>query len=183
MISIINNPDFVLAYFKQENYEALLRSGINKRDLEKQGILILLDELGYGNLHIDYKTSGQPYFEAKSELFLSISHSKGWFAVMVGRKPVGIDVQVYSERLKAGQDYFRNDREIEFSEDETALHLMWCAKEVFYKWKEGKVQDLKEEVSLLKIEKETLLVDFEKTAYSLKYQLIEDAFLVFMNEA
>ena len=182
MISIINNPDFVLAYFKQENYEDLLRSRINKRDLEKRGVQNLLDELGYGNLQINYKTNGQPFFEAKPELFVSISHSKGWFAVMVATKPVGIDIQVYSERLKAGQDYFRNDREVQFSEDETALHLMWCAKEAFYKWKEGEIADLKEEVSLLMVEEERLLVGFNKREYSLNYQLIEDAFLVFMNE-
>ncbi|MNU93353.1 4'-phosphopantetheinyl transferase sfp [compost metagenome] len=182
MISIINNPDFVLAYFKQENYEELLKNGINKRDLEKQGVQKLLNELGYGDLQISYKSTGQPYFEAKPDSFLSISHSKGWFAVILASKPVGIDVQVYSERLKAGQDYFRNDKEALFSEDETALHLMWCAKEAFYKWKEGEVVDLKEDVSLLKIEEENLLVDFEKTEYLLKYKLIEDAFLVFVSE-
>lgn len=182
MISIINNPDFVLAYFKLENYEELLRGGTNKRDLEKQEIRKLLSELGYGNLQIAYKNSGQPYFELRSDLFLSISHSKGWFAVMVGTKPLGVDIQVYSERLKAGQDYFRNDREIHFSEDETALHLMWCMKEAFYKWKEGEIADLKEDVSLQKIEEEMVFVDFEKTEYLLNYQLIEDAFLVFMCE-
>ncbi|MNJ83476.1 hypothetical protein D3C87_08940 [compost metagenome] len=182
MISIINNPDFVLAYFKQENYEESLRNGVNKRDLEKQGVQKLLNELGYGDLQVVYKATGQPYFESKPDLFLSISHSKGWFAVMLASKPVGIDVQVYSERLKAGQDYFRNDKEIQFAENETALHLMWCAKEAFYKWKEGNIADLKEDVSLLRIEEETLVMDFEKTEYLLKYQLIEDAFLVFVNE-
>lgn len=182
MISIINNPDSVLAYFKQENYAKLLKGGVSKRDLEKQEIRKLLSELGYGDLQIAYKTSGQPYFETNPELFLSISHSKGWFAVMVGKKPVGIDIQVYSERLKAGQDYFRNEGEVEFSENETALHLMWCMKEAFYKWKEGEIKDLKEDVSLLKIENEILLVDFEKREYVLKYKIIEDAFLVFVSK-
>lgn len=180
MISIINNPDFVLAYFKLENYEELLRGGINKRDLEKQEVRKLLDELGYGDLQIAYKKNGQPCFELQPNLFLSISHSKGWFAIIVGKKPVGIDIQVYSERLKAGQDYFRNDKEIEFSENDRALHLIWCMKEAFYKWKEGEIADLKEDVSLRKIKEETLLVDFERTEYLLKYQLIEDAFLVFL---
>ncbi len=181
MISIINNPDSVLAYFKQENYTKLLKDGVNKRELEKEEIRKLLSELGCGDLRIAYKTNGQPYFEAKPELFLSISHSKGWFAVMVGTKPVGIDVQVYSERLKAGQDYFRNEQEVQFSENETALHLMWCMKEAFYKWKEGEIADLKEDVSLVKIEEETLLVDFEGQEYLLNYKILEDVFLVFTN--
>ncbi len=180
MISIINNPDSVLAYFKREGYTQLLGSGVNKRELEKREIRELLNELGYGNLQIAYKTSGQPYFEMKPDLFLSISHSKGWFAVMVGSKPVGVDIQVYSERLKAGQDYFRNEREIRFSEDENALHLMWCMKEAFYKWKEGEITDLKEDVSLVKIGKETLLVDFEGQEYTLNYKIVEDVFLVFI---
>lgn len=180
MINIINNPGSTVAYFRLENYEELLRNGANKRDLEHLGVKRLLDELGYKGFTISYKDSGQPYLKEKPELFLSVSHSKGWFAVMLGSVPVGVDVQVYSERLKAGQDYFRNDRELGFENDEQALHLIWCAKEAFYKWKEGQIADLKEEVTILEITGNTLLVDYSAGNYHLKYALPENAYLVFL---
>ncbi|MDR0801449.1 hypothetical protein [Fluviicola sp.] len=181
MISIINNPDSVVAYFRQENYEILLKNGANKRDLEKKGTRRLLDALGYENLKIAHKPSGQPYVEKKPDLHLSVSHSCGWFAVMVGLVPVGIDIQVYSERLQAGQDYFRNERESAFSEDEQALHLIWCAKEAFYKLKTDEIADLKEDVSMLRIAESMLWIDFEGAGYFMNYKLLEGAFLVFVS--
>lgn len=179
MISIINNPDSKVAYFKQEDYNQLISGGVNKRAIEKGGIRTLLQELGYGEEEILYKESGQPYLKDKPELFLSVSHAKGWFAVMIGKEPVGIDIQTHSARLKEGQYYFRNERELQFAEDEKALHLIWGAKEAFYKLKEGKIADLKEEVSVLNISNELIVIEFKSVSYELKYLLVENAFLVF----
>jgi 4'-phosphopantetheinyl transferase len=179
MISIINNPNSVVAYFKQEDYDSLITAGVNKRAIEKGGVKLLLQELGFGEQEIDYKQTGQPYFKNKPESFLSISHAKGWFAVIIGNEPVGIDVQTQSSRLMAGQDYFRNERELSFAEDEESLHLIWGAKEAFYKLKAGEIPDLKKEVTILSISDDMLVVDFELTRYDLKYFLVENAFLVF----
>lgn len=178
MISIINNPNSTVAYFKQNDYDQLILRGINKRTLEKVGIQKLLQELGYA-FEISYKETGQPYFRQRPELFLSVSHAKGWFAVMVGSQPVGVDIQPFSARLEQGQDYFRNERELRFSESETALHLIWGAKEAFYKLKEGQIPDLKEEVSLVSILEDTLIVDFGSGKHCLGYKILKEAFLVF----
>ena len=167
-----------MAYFRQNDYDQLILGGMNKRALEKAGIQKLLQELGYA-FEISYKETGQPYFRQKPELFLSVSHAKGWFAIILGSKPVGIDIQSFSARLKQGQDYFRNERELPFSESEEGLHLIWGAKEAFYKLKEGQIPDLKEEVSLVSILEDTLVVDFESDKYQLGYKILGDAFLVF----
>lgn len=179
MISIISNPNSTVAYFKQTDYEQMLAGGSHKRALEKEGVQTLLEELGYSDLEIGYKETGQPYFKQKPELFLSVSHAKGWFAVSIGPKPVGLDIQTVSSRLKQGQDYFRNERELPFSENEEALHLIWGAKEAFYKWKEGQIPDLKEEVTLLEILENQLVLEFESDQYELGFQIFEDVFLVF----
>lgn len=179
MISIINNPNATVAYFKQEDYEQLLKSGVGKRAVEKGGVRMLLEKLGYGDLEIQYKETGQPFFSQKPDLFLSVSHAKGWYAVIVGTQPVGVDIEIASPRLRQGQDYFRNERELAFSEDETALQLMWGAKEAFYKWKEGQIDDLKEEVTLIKILEEQLVVEFESREYLLEFRIFEGVFLVF----
>jgi phosphopantetheinyl transferase len=179
MISIINNVNSTVAYFKQEDYEMLLKAGINKRAVEKGGVQMLLENLGYGGLEIQYKQTGQPFFRNNPEIFLAISHAKGWYAVSVGKAPVGVDIEPFSSRLKQGQDYFRNERELSFSENETALQLMWGAKEAFYKWKEGQVADLKEEVTLVKILEEKLIIEFESEEYQLGFRVFGDVFLVF----
>jgi 4'-phosphopantetheinyl transferase len=179
MISIINNPNSTVAYFKQEEYEKMLVTGINKRALEKGGVQALMRELGYPDLEIGYKETGQPYLKQKPEVFLSVSHAKGWYAVSIGPKPVGVDIQTSSSRLKQGQDYFRNERELPFSENEEALHLIWGAKEAFYKWKEGQIPDLKEEVTLVKILEDRLILEFESNPYELGFRIFEDCFLVF----
>ncbi len=179
MISIINNPESTVAYFKKEDYDQLIAGGLNKRVVEKEGVRTLLSELGCDGLEICHKESGQPYFKQNPELFLSVSHAKGWFAVSVGPEPVGIDIQSFSSRLKQGQDYFRNQREVSFSEDENALHLIWGAKEAFYKLKEGQIPDLKEEVSVLAISDDTLTIDFDLHTYTFGYLVLGSTFLVF----
>lgn len=179
MISIINNPNSTVAYFKREDYDQLIAGGVNKRAVEKEGIRTLLSELGYNEFEICYKESGQPFFKQKPELFLSVSHAKGWFAVSVGPEPVGVDIQPFSSRLQQGQDYFRNRREFPFSEDDNALHVIWGVKEAFYKLKEGRIPDLKEEVSVLAISNETVIMDFESHSYTLGYRVFENTFLVF----
>jgi phosphopantetheinyl transferase len=179
MISIINNPNSTVGYFKQDDYEQLIAGGVNKRAVEKGGIQTLLEELGFGGQEICYRESGQPYFKSKPEAHLSVSHAKGWFAVAIGSEPVGIDIQTHSPKLIQGQDYFRNARELPFAEDEKALHLIWGAKEAFYKLKEGKIADLKEDISLLDFDEEHLVIEFGSERVSLKYLLLENAYLVF----
>ncbi|WP_343635320.1 hypothetical protein [Fluviicola sp.] len=179
MISIINSQNSTLAYFRQEDYDQMIAKGISKRAVEKGGVQALLKELGHSDPEIAYKETGQPYLVQKPGLFLSISHAKGWFAVSVGSEPVGIDIQPFSARLKQGQDYFRNERELTFAEDEIALHLIWGAKEAFYKWKEGQIPDLKEEVTLISASNERLVLEFESQQYELGFRIMEDVFLVF----
>lgn len=179
MIQLINNPNSVLAWFRQEDYMESISRGVNKRLLEKAGIQHLLQELGYDQAEIGYRETGQPYLKETPGSFLSVSHAKGWFAVMVGTEPVGIDIQTHSSRLIQGQDYFRNEREAPFSEDEQALHLIWGAKEAFYKLKEGQIPDLKEEVSITEIGEDQLTIDYQQTVHVFKYRIIEEVYLVF----
>ena len=97
----------------------------------------------------------------------------------VGSEPVGIDIQPFSSRLKQGQDYFRNEQELPFADDERALHLIWGAKEAFYKLMEGQIPDLKKDVSVTAFLNDTLCVSFESDNYLLGYKVIEQAYLVF----
>lgn len=158
-----------LSIRKMENYEQRLKSGENKRELEQLGVRASLLELGF-NTSVLYRESGQPYLEHYPEFFLSISHSKGWFAVYVAIQPIGIDIEVENPRIKEGASYFVNEEEQAFVDNLQALHLIWGAKEAFYKLKEGMISDLKNEVTLVSIESDNRLqVRFEEQLYRLNY--------------
>lgn len=158
-----------LSIRKMEDYEQRLKNGENKRELEKSGVRESLLELGF-NTPVLYRENGQPYLEYYPEFFLSVSHSKGWFAVYVAVQPVGIDIEVENPRIKEGTSYFVNENEQSFVGDLQALHLIWGAKEAFYKLKEGAISDLKNEVTLISIEPDNRLkVLFEQQLYTLNF--------------
>ncbi|MBC9811928.1 4'-phosphopantetheinyl transferase superfamily protein [Crocinitomicaceae bacterium CZZ-1] len=158
-----------LSIRRMEDYEQCLKKGEHKRELEQRGVRTSLLELGF-DTSVLYRESGQPYLEHYPELFVSISHSKGWFAVYVSSHPVGIDIEVENPRIKEGASYFVNEQEQSFVGSLTDLHLIWGAKEAFYKLKEGMIPDLKNEVTLLAIEPgNRLQVEFGEEVYTLYY--------------
>lgn len=165
----------------QKDFHEKLKNGYTKQELEISRIHFLLEEMKLGHLTLSHHENGAPFFVNQPELHISISHSNGWVAILVDDKPVGIDIQTYSKNLKAGQDYFRNSQEQQFSEDDTALHLIWGAKEAFYKLNHGKIADLKEEVSIIHIGIETIELMYGDQKSTLSYNLLneENVFLVY----
>lgn len=91
----------------------------------------LLDE----EKEIGYRPSGKPYLPDGS-FHISISHTKGYVAVILGKTPVGIDIEQYGQRVhKVAHKYMRDD-EIPSpfrGEDTWSLLLHWSAKEVMFK--------------------------------------------------
>ena len=59
-----------------------------------------------------YEPSGKPYL-ADNSYFISISHTKGYVAVILSEeKPVGIDIEQYSRRVhKVAHKYMREDEQ------------------------------------------------------------------------
>lgn len=134
-----------------ENYNVRLRNGEKKRDIEKEEVLRSLSLLGFDSI-IAYKESGQPFLENYPELFLSISHSRAWMAVYVSEKPVGIDIEFENSRIFYGASYYINEKEEHYISDIKCLHIIWGAKEAFYKWKEGKVENTKDDITITSID-------------------------------
>lgn len=157
-----------LSIRKVENYELRLKSGEKKRELEKKEVAESLRMLGFAT-KVLYKESGQPYLENYPDLFLSVSHSNGWIAVYVAESPIGIDIELENPKIINGASYFINEREQGFNASLNNLHLVWGAKEAFYKLKEGKISDLKNEVTILSIEEHTLKIEFEGKLYMFDY--------------
>lgn len=105
---------------------------------------VLLQELCGEHKEIRYKESGEPYL-ADGSYQISISHTKGYAAVMLGEPSkcrVGIDMEYLSKRVLKVKDHFLSSEERSFIDPQhEANHLLicWCAKEAIYKMlgKEG----------------------------------------------
>jgi len=86
---------------------------------------------------ISYHDHGKPILE-EAHQHIALSHSKHFVALAIHEsKPIGIDIQHRSPKLKRIAQRFLNTRENEewkSSDDpELYLHLVWCIKESLYK--------------------------------------------------
>ncbi len=110
-------------------------SGIKSqsRRLEVLSVRQLLAEmLGYIP-DVQHNEDGKPYLVTKSlAMNLSISHTKGYAAVILSEKcNVAIDIEYRSERVCRIADRFLREDERPFTTE--GKLLCWCAKETLYK--------------------------------------------------
>lgn len=105
------------------------------RRQEWLSVRVLLHALLGEHKRVCYRASGKPYLEDGS-WYVSISHTKGYVAVILGRTPVGIDIEQYGERVhRVAAKYMRADEVTSLYRDTDtwSLLLHWSAKEVLFK--------------------------------------------------
>lgn len=97
---------------------------------------VLLQNLSGTPTRIAYHANGSPYLP-DSPFYISISHTKGYAAVLVQEHPAaGIDIEYRSDRVKKIRSRFMTQEEEEGLDKEYETeHLLihWCAKEVLFK--------------------------------------------------
>lgn len=100
------------------------------RQLETLATYIVLYSLtSRKGLYIDHQSSGKPIVEG---LNISISHTKGYAAVIISEKAaVGIDIEYISERVRKVKDWFL--RQDEFAHSTNDMLVQWCGKETAFK--------------------------------------------------
>lgn len=92
--------------------------------------LILHAMTGQDGLYISHNSDGNPIVDG---LNISISHTKGYAAVIISRQNrVGIDIEYVSNRVEKVMDYFLRDDE--YAPSLTDKIIQWCAKETAYKF-------------------------------------------------
>ena len=120
----------------QAKYESTLaRFTSEHRRLEWLSVRILLYTLLGEEKEICYESNGKPYLADHSS-FISISHTRGYVAVIVSKSPTGIDIEQYGERVhKVAHKYMREDEPTSHYEgvETWSLLLHWSAKEVMFK--------------------------------------------------
>ena len=97
---------------------------------------VLLQELVDSSVLIAYRSNGAPYL-LNSPLHISISHTKGYVAVLLqAQSVVGIDIEYRSTRVQKIRSRFMSEKEeraLDKRNETEHLLLHWCAKETLFK--------------------------------------------------
>ncbi len=167
-----------IVVWKPADFELSEKVNHKKKERERFEILRMLNSMGYSITNLLYKPSGQPMLHENSNEFISLSHSKGWFAIFIATVPIGIDIEVERASITNGKNWFVNPNEIDSFMSQEELHIVWGAKEAFYKKKEGQLSDLRNEVTVKQILDEILLLEHNGIQAKLFHRKIENAYLV-----
>lgn len=115
--------------------EACERFKAPHRRMEWLSVRRLLQVLSNTPLNITYQANGKPMLD-KTEWDISISHTKGYVAVIFGPHIVGIDIEQYGQRIQRVAHKFMRSDEIAIpyqGKDTWSLLLHWSAKETLFK--------------------------------------------------
>lgn len=128
LFSLLKNKEAYLSQLEQIHSEVRRKEWLACR--------VLLQEFVDSSIMIAYKTNGAPYL-LNSNLCISMSHTKGYVAVLLQEHPVvGIDIEYRSTRVQKIRSRFMSEiEESSLDKDNEVDHLLlhWCAKETLYK--------------------------------------------------
>lgn len=114
----------------------LSRLRTEKRKQEWLASRVLLENLAGGTVRIGYEPNGSPYLPG-SPLSISISHTRGYAAVLLQETPAaGTDIEYRSDRVLKIRHRFLSPAENAAIDPLHAVeHLLvyWCAKETLFK--------------------------------------------------
>lgn len=109
-----------------------LRFASERRRVEFVAVRLLIFMLNGQDMPVEYMPSGRPFFRDDRGLFLSISHTSGYAAVMLSRHyATGIDIEAVSERILKLKERLTGPDERAETLYELLLH--WSAKESAFK--------------------------------------------------
>lgn len=149
----MNEPYEVLCDVLQDTTlvaQAEKRFASQHRRQEWLSVRLLMYRLLGEHKEIAYQSSGKPYL-ADGSYHISISHTKGYVAVILGNSPVGIDIEQYGERVCRISPKFMRDDELPVSycgSNVWSLLLHWSAKEVMFKCMDTAEVDFKKHLCI-----------------------------------
>ncbi len=148
--------------FTKNMTTALNRINHEEKRLEWLASRILIQKLSGNSPCVQYQENGSPELNS-SEVNLSISHTKGYAAVIVSsQKKCGIDIEYPSPRVSKIAEKFISESEaayIPVDEENKYNLLIWCAKETLFKTHDTPGLNFKKhlEISPFKLAKEGIL--------------------------
>ncbi len=113
---------------------------------------------------------------------VSISHTEGYAAILLGTGKLGVDVQHYKPNVLKVRDRFLDERELQMTPDIETTTLFWAAKEAIYKFNAHPGLDFRDPITIHSIEPAILPSSFVfenvKTDLNLGWKKLDGAMLV-----
>lgn len=128
--------DLVLSPFDLVEYESITH---DVRRLEwlaaRKAMQTLIITAGFEYKGIVKEANGKSFLH-ENTLEISISHTKGYAAVMMNTfKETGIDIELLKDKIEKIAFKFISKDEFKFiQKDKNKLTIAWCAKEAIYKY-------------------------------------------------
>ena len=155
-----------------------------KRKHQRMFVRRCLSEiLNQDNVNLEHLDNGAPYLPEYPDQYISISHSKEWYAIQLSKvDEVGVDIQLIKENIFEGRSYFVNREEKENIDlTNLNLNLIWSTKEALYKLKKGEVDHYKDSITVIKIEESYIIARVDAEIISCGYKIMDDMVLVYTN--
>ena len=151
--SIEESLDFFLSNLRlTKNCEQRLDK-LKSDEMKKQFLAVrkLIQLNGISLDSLSYSSEGIPFLN--NEKNISISHTKGFSAIAISPKPVGIDIQDFRDKILNISTKFINSEEIDLIDPSSIkeLTLVWCIKEATYKVHRKPGLDFKGEIKIQSI--------------------------------
>lgn len=182
LISKIECDQSIVFVFKEQ----LDKRPVDSVKLNYQRIIVsrcLSQILGYEKVELEHMDNGAPYLPKYTDQYISISHSKQWYAIQLsGVDRVGVDIQIIKENIYSGRSYFINDEEERGIElNNLNLNLIWSAKEALYKLKKGEVENYRNSITILAIKENQITARVDTKIISCDYTILNGVVLVYVN--
>lgn len=151
--SIEESLDFFLSNLRlTKNCEQRLDK-LKSDEMKKQFLAVrkLIQLNGISLDSLSYSLEGIPFLN--NEKNISISHTKGFSAIAISPKPVGIDIQDFRDKILSISKKFINSNERDLIDTSSIkeLTLVWCIKEATYKVHRKPGLDFKDEIKIQSI--------------------------------
>lgn len=109
----------------------------SRRRLEVLAVRCLLKQMTGEEQAILYDDHGAPSL-ASGDSYISISHTDGYVAAIIGQNPVGIDIERRGRRVERVRSKFLQEAEealvAQTPDPVLTMHLIWSAKEAVFKF-------------------------------------------------
>jgi 4'-phosphopantetheinyl transferase EntD len=157
-----------------------------RTSLQRCASRLLLAEMLGSEPQLDKDPSGKPRL-VNSGLNVSISHTDGYAAVMLGKGPVAVDVQAITPRILRLRERYLKPGELLMAQDAEMATLLWAAKETAYKFHATDGHDFRAPICIHHITDDTIWATLQAagtvTRLTLGYRWLTGAVLVFLEQA
>jgi 4'-phosphopantetheinyl transferase EntD len=178
---------------KDEEFLAYIcNTGSEARKKEYLAVRLLLRHLLGKDVQICYNTDGSPFL-ADGKYFISISHTKGYAAIILSKAPFpGIDIEYRSSRTLILKERFLSAEESNLIKTDQSISsadfatLFWCAKEAAFKSIRCENVDFIKHLHILSCSTEknsgTLIINETKTenmqTFAMDFEMTDDYILI-----